>query len=341
MDVRLDHLLAQAAAQLVQAGIPTPEARWDAQLLAADAFQRCAPDLHVDVDRIRVWALLHVHISERVGEQTAQKICQEYRALIDRRAAREPLQWIEGTAAFRGLTLRVGPGVFIPRPETELVAGAAISWLRRAVSPVAPENSRDTTSTRTVIDLCAGSGAIGLSIASEVPGVSVVCVENDPTALTWLKKNIALIAPRGTGDNHVQCARGSSVRAVQADATAANLTSLIGIQSNSAMCVVSNPPYVPQSQPVVQPEAARDPASALYGGSADGMKIPRQIVAQAGRLLASGGLCAIEHDISQGAAMRAACCSIGLTHVRTYEDGTHRPRWTQGVMGQQVRGRSV
>jgi release factor glutamine methyltransferase len=325
MEVRLDRLIDQASTQLMRAGIPEPEARWDAQLLAADAFLHVAPEQTIDVNRVRVWTALQEDISKRLGEQVFRAFQQEYTLLIDRRAAREPLQWIEGSAAFRGLTLHVGPGVFIPRPETELVAGAAIQWLKSQISAHSDQtDQRSSESEMTVVDLCAGSGAIGLSIATEVPGVSVICVENDPTAVRWLNINAQMVRDHSPS---------SSVRVVIADATSEGLCDQMGIQPGSVECVISNPPYVPENEPVTQPEAARDPAHALYGGSADGLKIPYQIVEQAARLLQSRGLCVMEHDISQGQALRKAFRDAGLTHVRTCEDGTHRPRWTQGEMG--------
>jgi release factor glutamine methyltransferase len=321
MEVRFDRLVDQASTRLIHAGISSPEARWDAQLLAADALSHVAPEQNSDVNQVCVWIALQKDMTNQLGEQTTRAFQQEYKSLIDRRAAREPLQWIEGSAAFRELTLQVGPGVFIPRPETELVAGAAIDWLKSVQS----DNDRKASDQKAiVVDLCAGSGAIGLSIATEVPGVAVICVENDPTAVTWLNKNAQMVR------DHCP---SSSVRVVAADATSDNLCDLIGIGPGSAECVISNPPYVPESQPVTQPEAAQDPAHALYGGSADGLKIPIRIVQQAAHLLQPGGLCVMEHDVSQGKALRTAFCSIGLTHVRTCEDGTHRPRWTQGVMG--------
>jgi release factor glutamine methyltransferase len=218
--------------------------------------------------------------------------------LVERRAGRVPLQHLTGTAPFRGLELAVGPGVFVPRPETESVAQVAVDAAADAVA---------RTGSALVVDLCTGSGAIALAVAAEVPGARVHAVELDAAAHAWAARNLG----------------GSTVVLHRGDARTA-LTDLDG----TVDVVVSNPPYVPPGAVPVDPEVAEhDPAVALYGLGPDGLEVPRGVVRAAARLLAPGGLLVVEHAEVQAADARAMVDGTGLfTAAVTHADLTGRPR---------------
>lgn len=194
--------------------------------------------------------------------------------LVERRAARVPLQHLTGSAAFRYLEVAVGPGVFVPRPETEVVAGWCIDVL--AARP-------DGAEPPLVVDLCTGSAVIALSIAHEVKGARVHAVERELPACEWARRN----------------ATGTKVTVHEADAAHA-LPEFDGL----ADLVVSNPPYLPESdREVVEPEVRdHDPDAALWGGP-DGLAGPRMVEEAARRLLREGGVVAVEHADHQGAAV--------------------------------------
>lgn len=284
---RLDALLRWASGQLAAAGVPSPRA--DAELLAAHV-------LGAPRGRVGAWAV--------TGRDLEGAQADQLRRLVRSRATRVPLQHLTGTAAFRSVELRVGQGVFVPRPETELVAGRAIEALAGMV--------RDRgTAPVTVVDLCTGSGAIAAAIAEEVPGVRVYAVEADPGVARWAAENLG---PRG-------------VTLDVADAAAA----LPGLDGGVDV-VVSNPPYVPDGRVPDQPEARRDPGLALYGGGADGMRMPAVVAAAAARLLRPGGLLVMEHDDTQAQAMGRLLGDAGyFTAVLTHRDLNGRPRYTEAV----------
>jgi release factor glutamine methyltransferase len=221
-----------------------------------------------------------------------------YDDLVARRAAREPLQHLIGTAAFRHLELCVGPGVFVPRPETE----GLVDLVLPGCGPG-----------RRAIDLCAGSGAIAIALATEAPGTDVVAVEVSPEALPWLRRNVAALAPHDV-DIHagsVDDALGDLFADVLADV------------------VVSNPPYLPDGW-VVDPEVEADPAIALWGGP-DGLTVIRAVVVAAARLLRPGGLVAVEHDASHQPAVLDCLRRKGFVDVRGHRDLTGRDRYATGV----------
>lgn len=226
-------------------------------------------------------------------------------AAVARRAAREPLQHILGFAAFRTLSLEVGPGVFVPRPETEVVAGRAI----RAAVAVARRGDAPSCA-----DLCAGSGAIGISIAAEVPTARVSLVELDSAAFAYLARNVA------AQDPDVR----ERLEAARADARTA-----LGSRDSTLDVVVSNPPYIPPGATPRDPEVAdHDPAVALFGLGADGLEVPRGIVAAAARLLRPGGIFVMEHGDEQGAAVRVMLEATGAwTGAETGTDHTGRDRF--------------
>lgn len=275
-------LAAAATARLAEAGVPS--ARFDAEVLLAEA-------LGIDRGRIPI-----------ADDATPEQIAA-YEALLARRAAREPLQHILGRAYFGPLTLAVGPGVFVPRPETELLA----VWAARQVGRGAA-----------VVDLCAGSGALGLYLAATVPDSRVVLVERDPAALDYLRRNADAAALAG------------SATVLDADvrdpALPARLAELLG----TVDLVVSNPPYVPEGAELDR-EAAADPAVALFSG-ADGLDLIRDLAPLAARLLAAGGAVGVEHDDSNGAGTAEQLRAAGFGGVAEHRDLAGRPRYVTGRM---------
>ncbi len=235
---------------------------------------------------------------------------EAFAALVARRAAREPLQHLTGAAPFRHLELAVGPGVFVPRPETEEVAQVAIDEARRVVAD---------RGSAVVVDLCTGTGAIALAVATEVPGARVHAVELDQTAHAWARRNVEGVSSAG---------RPPVVELVRGDARTA-LRALDG----TVDVVVSNPPYVPPDAVPRDAEVAEhDPAVALYGLGPDGLEVPRGITAAAARLLRAGGLYVMEHAEVQDAAARSMVDATpdpaGQAGARAFEPAATRPDLT-------------
>lgn len=202
--------------------------------------------------------------------------------LLARRLSRVPLQHLLGTAAFRYLEVEVGPGVFIPRPETELLAEAGLRTLTER-----PEGER------VAVDLCSGSGILALALATEAGGSLVHAVELDDEAVTWTRRNVAAHAD-------LLAERRSEVTVHHADAGEVHTSVLAGLAGRVDV-VVSNPPYIPDRMIPREPEVRdHEPAVALYGG-ADGLDVVRRIARAAAVLLRPGGLLAIEHADVQGA----------------------------------------
>src|SRR5699024_4349730 len=229
------------------------------------------------------------------GAPTAAQL-RDFAALVERRRRREPLQHITGEMHFRHLQLVSGPGAFVVRPETELVAGEAITAARQHPRP-------------RVVDLCTGSGAIALAVATEVPDAAVWGVELSPPALELARRNVAALAP------HVTLVAGDAATALpELDGTVA--------------VVVANPPYVPPDAVPRDPEVRdHDPSLALYGGGTDGLEVPRAVLRSAVRLLRPGGTLVMEHAEVQAAAVRAACEQTGgLVDIRTLPDLNDRER---------------
>jgi methyltransferase, hemK family len=224
------------------------------------------------------------------------------RAGVSERALRIPLQHVTGRMYFRSLTLRSVPGVFVVRPETEVLAGLAIDEAAAAVA--ARGEAR-------VVDLCTGSGAIALAVATESARTEVWAVEKepDPFALACLNRD-------RVGACGVHLVRGDATH----PATLGFLDGLIDV-------VVTNPPYVPADEMPTQPEAAADPHSALYGGSADGLDIPCQIIRRSLTLLRPGGTLLMEHSPSQDEALRTYAASLGMVEVSTSTDLAGRMRF--------------
>lgn len=284
---RADDLLAETQAVLEQAGIDT---RADAELLLAHVLQ-------VSRGEAITHALMGKHLNEAQADQ--------FRELVSERSRRVPLQHLIGTAPFRTLELSVGPGVFVPRPETEIVAQFAIDALCAVAHP-----------RPIAVDLCTGSGALALSIAAEVPMAEIWAVEKSPLALAWAERNVERF-----GDNRV-----TLVAADVRDA-ATELSELAG----SVDVLVTNPPYVPTDMVPVDPEVAEhDPEMALYSGS-DGLDLIRVISDVALTLVTPGGMIICEHAETQGAQVREIFSSRGWRASATHPDLTRRDRLTTAI----------
>jgi release factor glutamine methyltransferase len=283
--VNLRTLLDHAVAVLTTARVPSPEA--DAELLVAHVL---------GVSRGRVQA--QVVTGASVDAEQRHTVLE----LVERRAAREPLQHLTGRAAFRSLELAVGPGVFVPRPETELVAQLAIDALL-AVPGGSPRAA----------DLGTGSGAIALALATEVPHAEVVAVENSPRAYVWARENATRVG-------------APNLRLVFAD-----LADALPDLDGTLDVVVSNPPYIPLGAIPRDPEVRlHDPEAALYGG-ADGLDVVRAVSATAWRLLRPGGTLVLEHGELQGADIRALLTADGWSAAATTRDLLGRDRATTAL----------
>jgi release factor glutamine methyltransferase len=233
-----------------------------------------------------------------LGETNAAAILE----LVRRRASREPLQHITGRAPFRALELGVGPGVFVPRPETEQVAQLAIDALRSMADPE-PIG----------VDLGTGSGAIALALATEVPHARVFAVENSPEAFPWTTRNF------------------EEVGAPNATLVFGDLADALPELDGTVAVVISNPPYIPADAIPRDPEVRLfDPAHALYGGP-DGLDVVRQVSRAALRLLRPGGVLVIEHGELQGAEIRALLAADGWRATATHRDFTTRDRATTAL----------
>ena len=221
--------------------------------------------------------------------------------LVAKRAERFPLQHLTGFAYFRQLELKVGPGVFVPRFETETVTQLAVDALKAVPSdnPIA-------------VDLATGSGAIAISLAVEVPNAQVFAVELSEDALVYTKQNFAKYAPTAT--------------LVQGD-----LADAFPELNGQVDVLVSNPPYIPDDMIPIYPEVhLHDPSMALYGG-ADGLDLVRKVEASAKRLLRKGGALVIEHADMQGDAIRELILNLGWRQCSTHKDLSGRDRATTAI----------
>ena len=282
-DSSLAVLVRAASQRLADAGVPDPLV--DAELLVAHVLRMRRGEVQAAIVR---------------GDGMAEADAAALDVLVSRRAQREPLQHLTGTAPFRHLELAVGPGVFVPRPETEIVVQYAIDALQNAPDPQ-PIG----------IDLGTGSGAIALAMATEVPHARIFAAEISEDAHAWAARNVAGVA---------------NLTLVHADLADA-FTELEG----TAAVVISNPPYVPDAAVPRDPEVRLfDPALALYGG-ADGLDVVRVLSTRARQLLMSGGLLVIEHGELQGEAIRDILTSDGWRAAATHRDLTQRDRATTAL----------
>lgn len=257
------------------AGVASPE--YDARALLAHV-------LGVDLGKLAI------------ADVTAEQ-ADRYGRLVAERADRVPLQHLTGVAGFRRLTLSVGPGVFVPRPETEVLVEWGLARIADLRNPV-------------VVDLCAGSGAIALSVADEMPNATVYAVEKEDDAYAWAQRN----------------AENSSIHLRHSDVHNA-LSELDG----TVDLVLANPPYVPDGATVEREVAEHDPAAALWGGP-DGLDVVRVVAATAARLLKPGGRFGVEHADLQGESVPALLRAMaGWREVADHRDLAGRPRFATAV----------
>ena len=282
MELTFKEFLRSGKEQLVAAGFADVEA----EHLLAHTLGISRMDLH---NPVAVENALTAIGDTTIVEETFWK-------LLDRRCAHEPLQYLTGVAYFRHLELKVGPGVLVPRPESELLVEPVLTFIEKREGAIS------------VVDLGAGSGALALAIAMEAPQTHVIAVEKSPAAIEWLKENVSFIDEK--------------VRILESDVA----TALEGVKCD---VVIANPPYIPNAQELPRDVKDHEPIEALFGGE-DGMKSPRLFISAASRLLKSGGFLAIEHHEEQGLEI-AAVLSEDFTDILLHKDLTGRPRFTTAV----------
>ncbi len=282
MELTFKEFLRGGKEQLTAAGYPEV----DAEHLLAHVLGISRMELHNP--------LTIENAINAIGDITV--IEETFWKLLDRRSAHEPLQYLTGTAYFRYLELQVGPGVLVPRPESELLVEVVLKNIESHIGAVS------------VVDLGAGSGALTLAIATEAPNTHVIAVEKDPAAVEWLRKNVSRI--------------DETVRILESDVA----TALDGVKCD---VVIANPPYIPNNQELPKDVAEHEPSVALFGGP-DGMDIPRQFIEAAARLLKSGGFFAIEHHESHPVAI-ADAMSAEFEDIKSHHDLVGRPRFTTGI----------
>ena len=283
--------------------------------LAAPGIESAAAEARQLVQAVAGWDSTQMLLQQNDTVPKDSPLLTELPGLVARRLLREPLQHIIGTAPMIGIELEVGPGVFIPRPETELLVDWAVQQLR-GMNTASTAADSDPETRPLVFDLCTGSGAIALAISDQVPEAEVIGVELDETALNWALKNLENQMARWGGTHHV--------RLVQADVTdRARFSHLKG----RAQVVVSNPPYVPDGTKV-SPEVAVDPRHAVFGG-ADGLDVIRPMLGTIVELLAPGGVVGIEHDDDSGPDVAELMAQMGVfENITTHQDLAGRDRFT-------------
>jgi release factor glutamine methyltransferase len=273
----LRQVIDAAAVALAEAGVGSP--RTDAELLAAHAAA---------TDRGRL-----------AFADPGPDFCGRYDELVAQRAKRVPLQHLTGTAAFGPVTVHVGPGVFIPRPETE----SLLEWA--LAQPLSPSP--------VIVDLCTGSGALAVALWKYWPGARVLAVDDSEDALAYARRNTA----------------GTPVELIQDDVTAPGLLAALDGQVD---LVVANPPYIPDGTALETEVAQHDPPHALFGGP-DGMAVIGPIVELAARLLRDGGRCAVEHDDTTSArTVEAFTRTDRFIDICARRDLTGRPRFVTAVL---------
>jgi release factor glutamine methyltransferase len=282
MELTFKEFLRSGKEQLATAGF----AEVEAEHLLAHTLGISRMDLH---NPVAVENALTAIGDTTIVEETFWK-------LLDRRCAHEPLQYLTGVAYFRHLELKVGPGVLVPRPESELLVEEVLTFIEKREGAIS------------VVDLGAGSGALALAIATEAPLTHVIAVEKSAAAVEWLKENVSFIDEK--------------VRILESDVA----TALVGVKCD---VVIANPPYIPNAQELPRDVKDHEPQEALFGGE-DGMKSPRLFIEAASRLLKSGGFLAIEHHEEQGVEI-AAVLHEDFTDILLHKDLTGRPRFTTAV----------
>ncbi|MGH3492660.1 MAG: peptide chain release factor N(5)-glutamine methyltransferase [Sciscionella sp.] len=283
--------IAEGERVLADAGVSSP--RVDAELLAAHV-------LGIERTKLPMIPLVDPPVVDALGK------------LIAARASRIPLQHLTGWAAVGATTVAVGPGVFVPRPETEILLQWAVEQIQQRDAPL-------------VVDLCSGSGAIALALANVRPDAVVYAVEQDQVALSWLRRN---------ADAHVE-AGNTRVHLVAGDVGDHDLlTELDGLVD----LITCNPPYVPADTAVPPEVAEHDPPQAVFGG-ADGLAVIRPLIGCVARLLRPGGVLAIEHDEEQSDAVTALLRGRRvLEEVDDHRDLAGRPRFATARRAEAARG---
>jgi release factor glutamine methyltransferase len=238
---------------------------------------------------------LHNPVALEKAMENIGDIAEDYHQLVNRRLSHEPLQYITGEAHFRDLTLEVGPGVLVPRPESELMVSYLLALIEQKEGLVS------------VIDLGAGSGALSIALSTECDRVRAIAVEKSPEALLWLRKNVA---------HYVE-----EMRVVEGDVKNA-------LPDVKADFVIANPPYVPDDQELPA-DVKNEPSEALFGG-ATGLEMPKVFIEAAARLLKPGGVLAIEHTELQGQSISGLLEEM-FTKIELHYDLNDRPRWTSAV----------
>lgn len=280
--MNIKELLRGAKSQLDESGI----SQVDAEHLLAHCLGVSRMDLHNPV-------ILESTLAT-IGDE--QMIEETFATLVERRIGFEPLQYLTGSAPFRHLEIQVGPGVLVPRPESELLVEAVLQHISNLEGIVS------------VVDLGAGSGALSLAIASEAENARVIAVEKSDEAIFWLKRNVSRIDEK--------------VRIIEGDVSEV----LIGVKCD---VVIANPPYIPDDQVLPRDVAGFEPHIALFGGPT-GIETPRVFIAAAARLLKSGGVLVIEHTEEQGLLIKAEL-ALDFKNVVLHHDLNDRPRWSSAV----------
>lgn len=280
--MNIKELLRRAKSQLDESGI----SQVDAEHLLAHCLGVTRMDLHNPV-------ILESTLAT-IGDE--QMIEETFATLVECRIGFEPLQYLTGSAPFRHLEIQVGPGVLVPRPESELLVEAVLQHISNLEGIVS------------VVDLGAGSGALSLAIATEAENARVIAVEKSAEAIFWLKRNVSRIDEK--------------VRIVEGDVSEV----LIGVKCD---VVIANPPYIPDDQVLPRDVAGFEPHIALFGGPT-GIETPRVFIAAAARLLKSGGVLVIEHTEEQGALIKAEL-ALDFKNVVLHHDLNDRPRWSSAV----------
>jgi release factor glutamine methyltransferase len=289
-DLAVSVVVGRAIDTLARAGVTDPVV--DSELLAA---------------HVRGEGRGEVQAAAIRGASFTEAEAAAFEELVARRATREPLQHLTGRAPFRHLELRVGPGVFVPRPETEMVAQLAIDALRAAAG------GAEASTSPIGVDLGTGSGAIALAMATEVPHARVFAAENSVDAFVWTKENFAEVA----ADN-------ATLAFIDLEHAFPELDGTVSV-------VASNPPYVPDAAIPRDPEVRfYDPPHALYGGE-DGLDVVRVLSRVGLRLAHPGGVLVIEHGEWQGQAIRELLAADGWRAAATHPDLTQRDRATTAL----------
>jgi release factor glutamine methyltransferase len=271
---------------------------------AAAGIESARADAEILVAEILGLSRGELAVFEITGRELSADEVSKLQVLADRRAAREPLQHLTGRGYFRNLTLQVGKGVFVPRPETELIAQLAIDALNEA-----------TDENLIAVDLCTGSGAIALAMATEVPKATVHAVELSEDAIFWASKNFATYVAQGAKANLVQ----------------GDLVTAFPELNGQVSVLATNPPYIPAAMVPIYPEVhLHDPALALYSGE-DGLDAIRGTSQTGLRLLKSGGFFVVEHADIQSDSVIALLSADGWLNATAHQDLNGRNRAVSAI----------